>query len=95
MSTSVILIIGAGPNVGAAVAEKFAGNGYKVALAARSLSSGIQPNGYLHVNTDLSNPENVPSIFREVKKSFGIPNIVVYNGVTFSSHCSSFYSSVI
>lgn len=81
MLTPVVLIIGAGANVGAAVAKKFAGNGYKVALAARSLSDGIQSNGYLHVKADLSNPDNVPTIFREVKRIYGTPNIVVYNGL--------------
>ncbi len=80
MSKSVILVIGAGQNVGAAVAKKFASNGYKVALAARSLSSGIQSNGYLHINADLSKPENVPQIFHSVRENHGIPNIVVYNG---------------
>jgi NAD(P)-dependent dehydrogenase (short-subunit alcohol dehydrogenase family) len=78
--TPVLLLIGAGPNIGAAVAKKFADNGCKVALAARSLSSGIQENGYLHVKADLSNPESVPQIFRSVRENHGIPNIVVYNG---------------
>lgn len=80
MSTPVILIIGAGPNIGAAVAKKFAENGYKVALAARSLSDGVQADGYLHIKADLSDPENVPRIFREVEKNLGIPNMVIYNG---------------
>ncbi len=81
MSTPVLLVIGAGPNVGAAIAKKFASKGYKVALAARSFSEGIQPDGYFHVKADLSNPENVPRIFREVRKTHGTPNIVVYNGL--------------
>ena len=84
MPTPIILIIGAGPNVGTAVAKKFASNGYKVAKAARSLSDGVQKDGSHHVRADLSNPENVPRIFHEVKKNLGIPNIVVYNGL--SSH---------
>lgn len=81
MTTRVILVIGAGPNIGAAIAKKFADNGYKVALAARSLSPGIQSNGYLHVKADLSNPESVPQIFGTVKETHGAPNIVVYNGL--------------
>jgi NAD(P)-dependent dehydrogenase (short-subunit alcohol dehydrogenase family) len=89
MPNPILLIIGAGPNVGAAVANKFAGEGYKVALAARSLSDGIQSNGYLHVRADLSNPENVLAIFREVKRTHGIPNIVVYNGLASPSPSSS------
>jgi NAD(P)-dependent dehydrogenase (short-subunit alcohol dehydrogenase family) len=84
----VILILGAGSNVGAAVAKKFAENGYKVALAARSLLDGIQPDGYLHIKADLSDPGNVPHIFSETRKSLGIPNIVVYNGLV--SHSQRF-----
>jgi hypothetical protein len=38
MPSPIILVTAAGPNVGAAVSKKFADNGYKVTLAARSLS---------------------------------------------------------
>jgi NAD(P)-dependent dehydrogenase (short-subunit alcohol dehydrogenase family) len=81
MATPVILIIAAGPNIGAAIAKKFASNSYKVALAARSLSTGIQVNGYLHIKADLSSPHSVPEIFQQVEKNLGIPNIVVFNGI--------------
>jgi NAD(P)-dependent dehydrogenase (short-subunit alcohol dehydrogenase family) len=81
MPTPVLLLIAAGPNIGAAVAKKFADNGYKIALAARSLSSGIQANGYLHITADLSNPESVSQIFGSVRENYGIPSIVVYNGL--------------
>jgi NAD(P)-dependent dehydrogenase (short-subunit alcohol dehydrogenase family) len=37
MQAPVILIIGAGPNIGAAIANKFSENGYKVALAAQQV----------------------------------------------------------
>jgi NAD(P)-dependent dehydrogenase (short-subunit alcohol dehydrogenase family) len=79
-SAGVILILGAGPRLGRAVASKFASNGYKVALAARSISDGISPEGFLNIKTDLSDPTSVPMVFEAVEKSFGLPNIVVYNG---------------
>jgi len=85
MATPVILIIAAGPNIGAAIAKKFVGNGYKVALAARSLSAGIQASGYLHIKADLSSPHSVPEIFQQVRKTHGIPNVVVYNGTALLS----------
>ena len=85
MATPVILIIAAGPNLGAAIAKKFAGNGYKVALAARSLTAGLHANGYLHIKADLSNTQLVPEIFQQVRKTHGIPNIVVYNGTSLIS----------
>ncbi len=82
MQARVVLVIGAGPNNGAAVAKKFSENGYKVALAARSLSPGLQSNGTLHIKADLSRPKSVPQIFRSVRENLGIPNIVVYNGIS-------------
>jgi len=78
--TRVVLVIGAGPRVGRSVASKFASNGYKVALAARSLSEGVSPEGYLNIKTDLSDPNCVPSMFQSVETALGIPNIVVFNG---------------
>jgi hypothetical protein len=68
MPSLIILVTAAGPNVGAAVSKKFAGNGYKVTLAARSLSERIQSNGHLYVKADLSSSGTVPQIFYQVKK---------------------------
>ena len=79
-STKVILILGAGSRLGKAVASKFASNGYKVAVAARSISDGISPEGFLNIKIDLSDPTSVPKAFEAVEKSIGLPNIVVYNG---------------
>jgi hypothetical protein len=58
----------------------FASNGYKVALVARNLSTGFSAEGYLNIQSDLSDPNSVPSIFQNVGKAFGVPNIVVFNG---------------
>ncbi len=79
-TAGVILILGAGPRLGMAIASRFASNGYKVALAARSISDGISPEGFLNIKTDLSDPTSVPIVFKTVEKFFGLPNIVVYNG---------------
>lgn len=79
-STKTVLILGAGPRLGAAIASKFADNGYKVALAARSHDNGFSPEGFLYVKADLSDPPAVPKIFKAVEATFGLPNIVVYNG---------------
>ena len=79
-SAGVILILGAGPRLGRAIATKFASNGYKVALAARSFPDGISPEGFLNIKTDLSDLTSVPMVFEAVEKSLGLPSIVVYNG---------------
>jgi len=76
----VLLILGAGPNIGAHVANKFAENGYQIALAARRLADGVQSDGHLHVQADLSKPETVPAVFEKVKQTFGLPSVVIYNG---------------
>ena len=76
----VILIFGAGANIGRAIASKFADNGYKVALAARSLSTGISNDGSLNIKADFSDPQAVLEVFERTKQELGPPNIVVYNG---------------
>jgi NAD(P)-dependent dehydrogenase (short-subunit alcohol dehydrogenase family) len=68
MHTPVLLLIGASPNIGAAVAKKFAVNGYGVALAARSLSTGIQANGYLHVKQISPTPKLSLRSFAQYEK---------------------------
>ena len=76
----VALILGAGPNVGMATASKFANSGYKVTAAARSLSSGLSEDGMLNIRADLSDPRAILQCFQQTKETFGIPNILIYNG---------------
>jgi NAD(P)-dependent dehydrogenase (short-subunit alcohol dehydrogenase family) len=83
-STRVILIIGAGPRIGRAVASKFASNGYKVAMAARSLVEGLSTEDYLNIKIDLADPGCLLSMFQTVEKVLGLPNIVVFNGSSIS-----------
>jgi NAD(P)-dependent dehydrogenase (short-subunit alcohol dehydrogenase family) len=76
----VIFILGAGPNVGQAVGRIFASKGYKVALASRSLKEADSTDNQLNITCDFANSDNVVSAFEKVKKVFGIPSVVVYNG---------------
>ena len=78
MTAPVLLVLGAGPNIGSHVAKAFAAKGYKVALASRK----AQPvdDNQLHVPVDLSKPESVPGVFETVKAKLGnAPSVVVYN----------------
>ncbi|TKA41294.1 hypothetical protein B0A54_06196 [Friedmanniomyces endolithicus] len=76
----VALILGAGPNIGGAVAAKFAADGYQIALAARSFSTGISDQtGFLGIQADLSDPQVVKSVFRTTVQQFGPPSVVVFN----------------
>ena len=76
----VALIIGAGPNIGQSVARKFASNGYKVGLAARSVKEADSTDSQLNIPSDFTKTEHVVKAFDQVKKMFGIPSVVVYNG---------------
>lgn len=79
-STSpIVLILGAGPNIGQAVARKFASKGYKVALAARSVKEADTTDSQLNIPSDFSNSDDVVNAFQKVNKVFGIPSVVVYN----------------
>jgi NAD(P)-dependent dehydrogenase (short-subunit alcohol dehydrogenase family) len=76
----VILILGAGVNVGQAIARTFTSKGYKVALAARSLKEADSTDDQLNIPSDFSNTDSIVSAFAKVEKVFGIPSVVVYNG---------------
>lgn len=79
-SSAVVLILGAGPRIGAAVAERFSSNGYQVALASRSGSGTKNDKGFLSLKADFSQPDTIPSLFKAVKAEFhSPPNIIVYN----------------
>lgn len=88
MSSKVLLIIGAGKNVGAAVASKFASEGYQVVHAARSITPGVTPEGYLGIKIDASKPSDITAVFETTKKEVGIPSVVVYNG---ESRCWDYF----
>lgn len=79
-SKPIVLILGSGPRVGAAVAKQFANTGYSVAVASRKAEEGLTAEGYLSVKADLSDPSSLPAIFDAVKAEFhSAPSVVVYN----------------
>lgn len=82
-SSPVILILGAGPRIGASVADKFASDGYKVAVASRKGTGGKNEKGYLSIKADFSDPESVKAVFEAVEAEFNtVPSVVVYNAAT-------------
>lgn len=77
-SPKVLIILGAGSNTGAKVAEKFIEKGYKALLVSRS---GTTVKGGFSIELDLSDPESVGIAFKTCIKEFGsAPNIVIFNG---------------
>lgn len=80
-STSpVILILGAGPNIGQHVARAFASKGYKVALAARRLKEEDNTADQINIPSDFLDPNAVVNAFLKVKTLLGVPSVVIYNG---------------
>lgn len=80
-ASPVILILGAGPNIGQTVAKTFASRGYKVALASRSLNEADSTDSQLNIKSDFTNTDNVINAFKKVNDVLGIPSVVVYNGM--------------
>ena len=76
----IVLILGAGPNIGANVAKTFAANGYKVVLTSRKAPESVNPL-YTYVQGDLAEPKSVVDIFARVRETCGEPSVVVYNGM--------------
>lgn len=83
MATPVVLILGAGPRIGASVAENFASQGYNVAVASRKGEGKINEKGYLSIKADFSDPQSIALVFEGVKAEFGTaPTVVIYNAAT-------------
>ncbi|KAK9235975.1 hypothetical protein V1525DRAFT_408368 [Lipomyces kononenkoae] len=82
----VVLILGAGPRIGASVAEKFASNGYKVAVASRSGTGTKTDKGFLSLRADFTKPDSIPALFDAVKTEFhASPSVVIYNAAALTN----------
>ena len=84
-----LLLVGAGPGLGLAVARRFAAGGYRVTLLARSadrlaeLARNLDDTG-AEINTveaDASRPEDLRASIAEVYRDQGAPGVVIYNAV--------------
>jgi NAD(P)-dependent dehydrogenase (short-subunit alcohol dehydrogenase family) len=80
----VAFIIGAGPNVGLAVAAKLKEEGYKVALGSRNPAA---KEGYFPVKLDIEDRESVLSALDTVNKELGPVNVIIFNGTLYSWGC--------
>jgi NAD(P)-dependent dehydrogenase (short-subunit alcohol dehydrogenase family) len=87
----VAAIIGAGPGLGAAIAHRFAREGYAIALMARNqdqlaqIQSDIERSGAkaLSITVDASDPESVKVAFEQVRSQWDSPDVFVYNAGLF------------
>jgi short-subunit dehydrogenase len=84
-----LLLVGAGPGLGLAVARRFAVGGYRVTLVARStdglrdLADGLADTGTQidTVAADASNPKDLGSRMTELYNEPGAPGLIIYNAV--------------
>jgi short-subunit dehydrogenase len=84
-----LLLVGAGPGLGMAVARRFARGGYRVTLVARGtdglrdLADGLADTG-ARIDTiaaDASDPDALGARMADLYKEEGAPGLIVYNAV--------------
>ena len=84
-----LLLVGAGPGLGMAIARRFAEGGYRVTLVARStdglsnLADGLADTG-ARIDTiaaDASDPEGLGARMAELYGEQGAPGLIIYNAV--------------
>ena len=85
MTKKVCLVTGVGDGTGAAVARRFAQDGYHVALLARNEDRLAQleqelPNARAFA-FDLTDLEQLVAVSRQVKEEMGLPDVIVHNAV--------------
>ncbi len=89
--SKVAVVLGVGPGLGAAVAHRFAREGFVVGLMARSseqltqIQSEIEQAGgkALSVTVDATDAASVKAAFEQVRSQFGSPEVFVYNAGAF------------
>lgn len=80
----VALIVGGGPGISASCARLFAGDGLRVAIAARDPDKPVlrdlhESHGARAYACDASDPAAVDDLFRNVSDELGRPRMVVHN----------------
>ncbi|PQE22534.1 short-chain dehydrogenase protein [Rutstroemia sp. NJR-2017a BVV2] len=84
--SKIVLILGAGPNIGLNLAQVFSSNSYKTIVVSRTPKEELTKSADLAIQADFSDPKSIKSIFDEVKQKIGVPNVVIYNGLTPTLH---------
>jgi NAD(P)-dependent dehydrogenase (short-subunit alcohol dehydrogenase family) len=89
--SKVAVILGVGPGLSAAIAHRFAREGFAVGLMARTenkltqIQTEIEQAGgaALSIPTDATNPASVASAFAQVQERLGAPEVFSYNAGVF------------
>jgi NAD(P)-dependent dehydrogenase (short-subunit alcohol dehydrogenase family) len=89
--TRVAVVVGAGPGLGAAIARRFAREGFATALVARRLET-VKPTEAAIVNgggralslaADATDEAAVTAAFARIRESLGAPSVLVHNAGSF------------
>lgn len=91
MGDKIIAVMGVGPGLGAAIARRFAREGFAAAIMARHASTlepvreQIEGDGgrVLAVEADATSPPSVAAAMRQVRDQLGAPDVFVYNAGAF------------
>lgn len=85
MTMPVCLISGVGPGTGSALARRFAGGGYRLALLARNEErlAALEKElpGAKGYRCDVSDPAQVEAVASDVERDLGNPTVVIHNAV--------------
>ena len=84
---SVCAIVGVGPGIGLALARKFGGEGFEVAMMSRRAKalaqyattlteSGVGAHAY---PADAGDPASLAAAFKSIRETLGHPTVLVYN----------------
>jgi NAD(P)-dependent dehydrogenase (short-subunit alcohol dehydrogenase family) len=76
------LIVGVGTGLSASLARLFAGEGMRVALAARNTEKLAELAGEVQADTyacDVADPVSVATLFADLDRDMGTPDLVVFN----------------
>jgi short-subunit dehydrogenase len=84
-----LLLVGAGPGLGLAIARRFAVGGYRVTLVGRSLDrladlvGGLSDTGAEigAIEADAGDPDGLGARLAELYRGEGAPGVIVYNAV--------------
>lgn len=87
MSSKICALVGVGPGLGFAIANRFGCEGYRIAMLARRPKAleehakalrafGVEAQGF---STDASDSASIVSAFEKIRQTLGHPEVLVYN----------------
>ncbi len=77
--TNRILITGGSSGIGAAIAEKFHKEKWKVFIADRDEPRATFNENYFFCKTDVTRAEDIGDLYQSAKENIGIPDVLVIN----------------